>query len=125
MKISQLSLALLFVSSITYAEFDCPDGTNKLGAEPPRSDQVKCINADGKQHGPFWMWYGNGQMMQSLNYKNGKEHGKQQAWFPNGKVMMDGISVEGIRYEGFKYFNYHGEPVELEFINTEKGKSNK
>lgn len=107
--------ALLITSNLALAEYDCPAGTKKRGLAPPKGYQVKCINENDERNGPFWMWYRNGQMMQALNFKNGKEHGKQQAWFPNGNVMMEGVSVEGARNTGFKYFNYFGEPVSLEF----------
>ena len=103
-----------------YAEYDCPENTKKIGVPPPKGTQVKCVNAQNQQHGPFWLWYGNGQMMQALNFKNGKEHGKQKAWFPNGNLMMEGVSIEGKRYQGFKYFNYFGEPVELNFETIEE-----
>lgn len=97
------------------AEFDCPAGTKKQGLAPPRGSQVKCVNESGEQQGPFWMWYASGQMMQALNFKNGIEHGKQRAWFPNGQLMMEGVSIEGGRNKGFKYFNYYGEPIQIEF----------
>lgn len=117
---SRYLLILCFASSFTYAEFDCPENTIKQGNPPPISNQVKCVDSEGLQDGPFWMWYGNGQLMQSLHFKHGKEHGKQQAWFPNGNPMMEGVSIEGKRYQGFKYFNYNGEPVTLEFTTIDE-----
>lgn len=110
---------LMAASSITFAEYDCPEGTKKQGLSPPKGYQVKCVNSNGKRNGPFWMWYRNGQMMQAFSFKNGKEHGRQEAWFPNGNVMMKGVSIDGARNKGFKYFNYFGEPVALEFKKNE------
>tara|TARA_R110000868_G_scaffold411493_3_gene704708 strand:+ start:77379 stop:77801 length:423 start_codon:yes stop_codon:yes gene_type:complete len=97
------------------AEFNCPAESKKIGLAPPNGTQIKCVNEQGERHGPFWMWYSNGQMMQALHFKNGLEHGKQKAWFPNGNIMMKGVSIEGGRNKGFKYFNYYGEPVAIEF----------
>ncbi len=50
--------------------------------------------------------------------RNGKEHGRQRSWWPNGQLMMEGISYEGNRYKGFKYWSIDGKPTELN-IETE------
>lgn len=116
------TLLLSTVSSIALAtgDYSCPEGTKQIGEPPPKSNQVKCVNQQDEQDGPYWQWYGNGQLMQAMNFKNGLEHGKQKAWFPNGNLMMEGVSVEGKRYQGFKYFNYHGEPVEIKIKTLEE-----
>ena len=105
-------------------DYSCPEGSKKIGLAPPQGYQVKCVDENGAQHGPYWMWYRSGQIMQALNFKNGLEHGKQKAWFPNGNVMMEGVSVEGARNKGFKYFNYFGAPVKLEFKTEQEAEQN-
>ncbi|MCR8922099.1 hypothetical protein NO559_04910 [Dasania sp. GY-MA-18] len=114
-RLISVSLLCAHIHAQAQADFNCPEGTKKIGVAPPSGTQVKCLNEQGERHGPFWMWYSNGQMMQALQFKNGLEHGKQQAWFPNGNLMMEGVSIDGSRNKGFKYFNYYGEPVDIEF----------
>jgi hypothetical protein len=45
--------------------------------------------------------------------KDGVEHGQQRGWWPNGQLMLEGISVNGTRYKGFKYWGIDGTPTDL------------
>ena len=56
--------------------------------------------------------------MSERNRKLGKEHGRQRSWWPNGQLMMEGISVDGNRYKGFKYWSITGQQTDLN-IETE------
>ncbi len=56
--------------------------------------------------------------MSERNMKLGKEHGRQRSWWPNGQLMMEGISVDGNRYKGFKYWSITGQQTDLN-IETE------
>lgn len=105
-----LLLALLPVMA---QALDCPPGTTMQGAAPPAGDEQFCALADGRRHGPYQSWYGSGQLMQSLNFKNGLEHGEQRAWWPNGQLMMRGESVLGKRYRGFDHWDSSGKPRQL------------
>lgn len=96
------------------ATFSCPDGSSLLGAAPPKGEELKCVNSEGKLDGPYRHWYPNGQLMESLNYKQGKQHGEQRAWWPNGQLMMEGTSIKGKRYKTFKYWDINGNPRQIE-----------
>lgn len=56
--------------------------------------------------------------MSERHMKNGREHGRQRSWWPNGQLMMEGISVDGSRYKGFKYWGVDGTPSIID-VKTE------
>lgn len=118
-----LTLALL--SSPLHAEdipaekkTACPTDHSSVGQKPPAGHEWKCVDSKGEADGPWLTWYDNGQLMSERQMKHGKEHGRQRSWWPNGQLMMEGISYEGNRYKGFKYWSITGEPTELN-IQTE------
>ena len=74
----------------------------------------------GLAEGPWLTWYSNGQLLSERNMKQGREHGRQRSWWPNGQLMMEGISFEGSRYKGFKYWSIDGSPTELN-LETQSG----
>jgi hypothetical protein len=92
----------------------CPPDTHAVGAKPPKGSEWKCVDDKGIVNGPWLTWYGNGQLMSERHMKLGKEHGQQRSWWPNGQLMMEGISYEGNRYKGFKYWSITGEPAALD-----------
>lgn len=94
---------------------NCTPEQTQMGNAPPTGLEIYCVNSEGQKEGLYLAWYNNTQLMQRLHYKNGKEHGKQQAWWPNGKLMMEGISMEGVRYKGFKYWDVMGRASTIEF----------
>lgn|GEM_PF-900789 len=96
----------------------CPPGNRAIGERPPKGTEWKCVNKDGLVDGPWLTWYDNGQLMSERRMKLGKEHGQQRSWWPNGQLMMEGISYEGNRYKGFKYWSITGAPAALD-IKTE------
>jgi hypothetical protein len=104
-----LSLPLLAIA------LDCPEGTQLQGQQPPEGNELKCVLPDGALHGPYKYWYSNGQLMQFLHYDHNLEHGEQKSWWPNGQIMMDGISMNGKRYQGFRYWDINGKESALEF----------
>ncbi len=86
---------LLLFTTTNYAqspvpanEIACPKGSAAVGSPPPFGVELKCQQAVGSLHGPYLYWYGNGQLMQELHYKNGREHGSQRSWWPNGQLMI-------------------------------------
>lgn len=115
-KYVSLSIAIaLLACNTVYADVPaCPAGSHAVGAKPPQGLEWKCVNRDGKEDGPWLTWYENGQLLSERHMKLGKEHGRQRSWWPNGQLMMEGVSVEGNRYQGFKYWSITGEPAELE-----------
>lgn len=96
----------------------CPEKSHALGARPPAGYEWKCVDAGNEVNGPWLSWYANGQLMSERHMKHGQEHGRQRSWWPNGQLMMEGVSVEGHRYQGFKYWSITGEPTPLT-IQTE------
>lgn len=96
----------------------CPAGRRGVGQKPPAGREWKCVDSKGVADGPWLTWYANGQPMSERQMKSGKEHGRQRSWWPNGQLMMEGISYEGSRYKGFKYWSIDGEPTDLN-IETE------
>ena len=109
----------LFPIPFSHAEDSkCPADHRERGKKPPAGTDWQCVDKNGQPDGPWMTWYGNGQLMSERQMKNGKEHGRQRSWWPNGQLMMEGISYEGNRYKGFKYWSITGEPTELN-IETE------
>jgi MORN repeat protein len=110
-----LTIILATCLPLAAAEFSCPEGTELQGKAPPDGLELKCVLADGSLHGPYQHWYSNGQLMQSLHYDHGKEHGEQKAWWPNGQKMMEGTSMNGKRYQGFRYWDISGKESSIQF----------
>jgi hypothetical protein len=92
----------------------CPAGAHAVGDTPPKGFEWRCENAAGAPEGPWLNWYGDGQRMSERHMKNGREHGRQRSWWPNGQLMMEGVSVDGNRYQGFKYWGIDGSPAHFE-----------
>ena len=112
----RLALTALLVGSGTVAAAplpECPPKTHAVGKAPPDGVEWRCETAGGVAEGPWLRWYDNGQPMSESHMKNGLEHGRQRAWWPNGQLMLEGVSVEGNRYKGFKYWGIDGTPTDL------------
>ncbi len=114
-----VALAIAALPTALRAETpSCPPDHHQRGKRPPAGTEWQCLDQKGLADGPWLMWYDNGQLMSERQMKHGKEHGRQRSWWPNGQLMMEGISYEGHRYKGFKYWSMDGEPTELN-IKTE------
>lgn len=96
----------------------CPPDRVATGRQPPAGHEWKCTTKDGVPDGPWLTWYDDHQLLSERHMKLGKEHGRQRMWWPNGQLMMEGVSVEGHRYQGFKYWTADGVPTQLE-VQTE------
>lgn len=92
----------------------CPPDHIEQGRQPPAGLEWKCTTPDGVPDGPWLTWYDDRQLQSERTMKRGKEHGRQRMWWPNGQLMMEGVSVDGHRYQGFKYWAVDGTPTELE-----------
>jgi hypothetical protein len=106
--------------SLAAAAMECPEGSHLEGHPPPAGEELKCVLPDGSLHGPYKHWYSNGQLMQLFHYDHGREHGKQQAWWPNGQLMMEGVSMDGKRYQGFRYWDISGQETRLQIDAIEE-----
>jgi hypothetical protein len=107
------------IQSATAAEpLTCPADRIAQGQQPPAGLEWKCTTKEGVVDGLWVTWYDNRQMLSERHMKLGKEHGRQRSWWPNGQLMMEGVSVDGHRYQGFKYWAVDGTPTQLE-IKTE------
>jgi hypothetical protein len=113
---------LLFCSTIHHTAaaqpLACPADHVAQGQQPPAGLEWKCTTKDGVVDGLWVTWYNDKQMLSERHMKLGKEHGRQRSWWPNGQLMMEGVSVDGHRYQGFKYWAVDGTPTQLE-IKTE------
>jgi hypothetical protein len=108
-------LLLMLIAAPAYAEIPpCPKDTRAEGAVPPAGFERKCVTAAGLAEGPWLTWYSSGQLLSERNMKQGREHGRQRSWWPNGQLMMEGVSYEGSRYKGFKYWSIDGASTELD-----------
>ena len=96
----------------------CPAGTHATGKAPPAGLEWRCDNANNVPEGPWLTWYADGTLLSERHMKNGREHGRQRSWWPNGQLMMEGISVDGNRYKGFKYWGIDGTPSNID-VKTE------
>lgn len=91
----------------------CPPGAHAVGKAPPAGLEWRCENASGLVDGPWLSWYADGQLQSERHMKDGREHGRQRGWWPNGQLMLEGVSVDGNRYQGFKYWSFDGTPTDL------------
>lgn len=91
----------------------CPAGTHAEGAAPPAGFELRCLDAEGRAEGVWRNWYDDGQLMSERSMKQGREHGRQRSWWPNGQLMMDGISINGSRVQGFRFWSITGQPSKL------------
>lgn len=105
--------AVLLPAAVAGADPTCPAGTSAVGSAPPAGREWKCVAADGSVDGPWLTWYDSGQLMSERQLQKGREHGRQRSWWPNGQLMMEGVSYQGNRYQGFKYWTITGAPTEL------------
>ncbi|HSB96955.1 MAG TPA: hypothetical protein VLC91_10925 [Spongiibacteraceae bacterium] len=96
----------------------CPADHIAQGNQPPAGLEWKCTTKAGVVDGLWRTWYNDRQLLSERQMKLGKEHGRQRMWWPNGQLMMEGVSVDGHRYQGFKYWAADGTPTQLE-IKTE------
>ncbi len=116
MKIITTSLFTLTLIAIPlHAEVPPCRKTHMPKVPRRRTDfERKCVTyASGLAEGPWLTWYSSGQLQSERSMKLGREHGRQRSWWPNGQLMMEGISYEGSRYKGFKYWSITGAPAEL------------
>ncbi len=113
-----LLASILSSAAFGAAPLTCPADHIAQGKPPPAGHEWKCTTKDGIVDGLWLTWYGDKQLLSERHMKLGKEHGPQRMWWPNGQLMMDGISVEGHRYQGFKYWSADGKPAQLE-VQTE------
>lgn len=108
-------LAALAASPVTAdSQPVCPAGSHPVGNAPPKGFEWRCENVGGVVDGPWLNWYESGQIMSERHMKSGREHGRQRSWWPNGQLMMEGVSVDGNRYQGFKYWGIDGSPARFE-----------
>jgi len=108
-----LPCALHSLAARADAEFTCPQGTRVDGAAPPAGLELRCLDSENRAEGIWRTWYDNGQLMSERSMKQGREHGRQRSWWPNGQLMMDGISYEGTRVKGFRFWSITGQPNTL------------
>ena len=112
------ALVLIAATGTAAPSLTCPAGSRPDGAPPPTGNEWRCLDAAGQVTGPWLTWYTDGRLMSERQMKAGKEHGRQRSWWPNGQLMMEGVSVDGHRYQGFHYWSITGEPTKLE-VRTE------
>ena len=109
-----LALLCLLPLPLSAAEpFTCPTGTQAQGAAPPAGLELRCVDAEGRAEGIWRTWYDGGQLMSERSMKQGREHGRQRSWWPNGQLMMDGVSFDGTRVKGFRFWSITGQPSDL------------
>ncbi len=116
MRPTPLLLPLLLFSLPALAGDDataCPAGTHAEGAVPPAGYELRCVDADGRTEGVWRTWYESGQPMSERSMKQGLEHGLQRSWWPNGQLMMEGVSIDGSRVQGFRFWSITGQPSRL------------
>ena len=51
---------------------------------------INQYDKDGNTHGPWELYYSNGQTMYKGEYKNGKFHGLWELYYDNGKLVYKG-----------------------------------
>lgn len=96
----------------------CPDGSRSVGAAPPAGLERYCLDARDQAQGTWLNWYESGQMMSARQMRDGREHGLQRSWWPNGQLMMEGVSMEGQRVQGFRYWSITGQAATLPARST-------
>ena len=79
----------------------CPEGSEIVGDPPPAGRERYCAikSKDGQQikHGPYEMWYPDGQQRTEGRYTKGLKDGHFTTWYRTGMVHMKESYVEGYR----------------------------
>ena len=57
--------------------------------------EVKTTLKDGKEHGPYEVYHKNGQLKQKLTHKDGKPDGPFEMYHENGQLKMKGTVKAG------------------------------
>jgi antitoxin component YwqK of YwqJK toxin-antitoxin module len=65
----------------------------------------KCIT---KAHGPFTIWYSNGQKGYEATFVKDKKHGNTYSWYPNGQKAQEFAYVEGTKYGHYSEWKEDG-----------------
>ena len=80
---------------VTHTVRPCPTGATRRGTAFPRGRSVWCEEA-GVHHGPYAMWYANGQLMRRGFTDHGVLQGKQVSWYANGQMADRVYYVGGV-----------------------------
>lgn len=73
----------------------CPPGATFRGDGPPTGRKAWCEDAEGRQHGPYTMWFADGERGLQGSYKAGALHGPWTRWYENGQIEQTGAYVDG------------------------------
>jgi antitoxin component YwqK of YwqJK toxin-antitoxin module len=64
------------------------------------------------RHGLYREYERNGQIISEGAYKDGKEEGPWRVWYPNGQLAAEGQFAKGEGF-GWRYWNSDGAPIEI------------
>lgn len=79
-----------------------PDGS------PKSEKHVKWIHGAFVDHGPWTLWYENGQMQAKGEYVDGKLDGVYQEWHENGQLRARGTYSKAIKEDVFTLWDLQG-----------------
>jgi hypothetical protein len=99
--------------------FVCPDGTTKLGEEPPDGKEVWCEKS-GKRHGPYRAWHDNGLKALDGGYKDGKRDGLWVEWHQNGERKSEVTYVDDKPHGRYRIWAENGDV--LSDVTYDRGK---
>ncbi len=63
----------------------CPEGTRKVGDEPPAGLEAWCERDGGVRHGPYRAWHDDGAKSVAGQYQDGQRDGDWAEWHVNGQ----------------------------------------
>ena len=84
----------------------------KKFSEVPFTGQVEGIEQgslkNGKNEGPWAVYWDNGQLFYKADYKNGKNEGSFVGYWDNGQLMAKGSFKNGLREGSWVDYNKYG-----------------
>jgi antitoxin component YwqK of YwqJK toxin-antitoxin module len=73
--------------------------------------QSKTSYENGKKHGPFTMWYSNGQVFEEFEFSNGIMRGTLKKWYKNGNLQeLSDMSEHGYYCGNYEKWYENGQP---------------
>ena len=69
-------------------DLSCPAGTDPAGEKAPGGTRF-CTLPDGRRHGPFMSWHGNGEVKEVGTYVDGMRAGLVTTWTPDGRKQSE------------------------------------
>lgn len=76
---------------MSHPDFPIPQAVISRGFPPPKGRQQWFVTASGFRHGPSFRWHHDGKtILSATQYQNGQRHGIHRVWYANGQLEVSG-----------------------------------